>query len=139
MAIYKATGGKADVSPSGSGYTNIPNVRTWTLTINPDSKEYASSSTNGAKARLAGNENSSGTITIYDDDTAPPESGALNIKAGTSMWFKLYKTAAKFYLVPAYVESVETTTDIEGGEIEAVTINFTQDGSLGTGLIVYPT
>jgi hypothetical protein len=134
MAIYKATGGKADVSPTGSGYTNIPNVRVWNLTINPDSKEYASSSTNGAKARLAGNENASGTITLYDDDTTPPES--LNIKGGQSMWFKLYKTAAKFYLVPAYVESVETVTDIEGGEIEAVTINFTEDGSLGT--ITYP-
>ena len=137
MAVYKATGGKADWSDTGSGYTNIPQVRTWTLTINPESKEYASSSTNGAKAKLEGNENCSGTITLYDDDTTPFDSGTLDIKAGDSGWLKLYKSATKFFLVPVYIDSVEYTTDIEGGEIESATINFSEDGNLGT--ITYPT
>ena len=51
MAVFKAEGPgtKVEWSTDGSTYTEIPDVRKWSLSVEPEAKEYASSSTNGKK------------------------------------------------------------------------------------------
>jgi hypothetical protein len=132
MSVRIATGGKAQWSANGTAWTDIPEVRRWTLRITSDSKQYASSSTNGGKRRIAGAEDFDGSVEVYHDATARVD--AMGIKGGVTGYLRLWEDATDYYQAPVYVETVDATTDIEGGEIIGGTIAFQRDGAL-----IYPT
>jgi hypothetical protein len=135
MAVRTATGGKVDVAPDVAGvagtYVNIPEVRKWEIKPTVEAKEYASSSTAGAKQRLPGVADFALTIDTYTDASATLES--LGIKPGEILWFKLYEDATTFWIAPSYVDDTTNTVDIEGGEIISSNVSASSNGN-----IVYP-
>lgn len=134
MSVRTASGGKADWSPDGVTYTNIPEVTHWDLSVEPEAKEYASSSTGGAKRRIAGNDGWSGSVEMYVDAGARLDGAPLSIRGGTTGTFKLYEDATRFFIAPAYINSVEYTVDIESGDLIKATVNYANNGAL-----TYPT
>jgi hypothetical protein len=134
MAVRTSSGGKADWSLDNITFTNVPEVTHWDLSVEPEAKEYASSSTGGAKRRVAGNEGWSGSVEMYVDAGARFDAAPLGIRGGVTGWFKLYEDATRFFLAPAYIDSVEYTVDIESGDIIGATVNYSNNGSL-----TYPT
>lgn len=133
MAVRTATGGKADWAPDASGspgsYTNIPEVRKWTLKPTIEAKQYASSSTNGAKKRLPGVEDFDLTVDVYIDETTRFDSD-LGIKPGEVGYFKLYEDSGNIFIAPAYINDITINTDIEGGEIVDGSISASSNGNL---------
>lgn len=136
MAVRTATGGKADWAPEtapGSGipgsYTNIPEVRKWTLAPSIEAKEYASSSTAGAKKRLPGTADFDLSIDVYIDEATRFDSD-LGIKPGVVGFFKLWEDATNFYVTPAYIDDINVETDIEGGEIVNGAISASSNGNI---------
>jgi hypothetical protein len=131
----QSSGGKAEWSTTSgvAGFADIPEVRVWTLNPAPEAKEYASSSTAGAKRRLGGNDDFSGSISVYVDADNRFDSD-LGIKGGETGWFKLYEDATNFFVAPAYIDDVDYTVDIEGGELVEAEISFSSNGA-----VVYPT
>lgn len=130
MAVRTSKGGRADWSPDGVAYTNVPEVRVWRLNPSTEAKEYASSSTAGAKKRIEGVDDFSLTIDIYVDATARFDAGSFNIRAGQTGWFKLWEDATDFHIAPVYIDSVDYEVDIEGGEIVSATINASSNGQI---------
>lgn len=143
MSVRTASGGKADwgagTSP-GTNLVNIPEVRSWRLSVSKNAKEYASSSTGGGKQRIGGAEDFSGSLTLYIDRTSGTNQTSfdtdLGIKGGEFGTFKLYEEdgAGAFFLAPSYVESVDYEVDIEGDNVIGATVNFSRSGALS-----YPT
>lgn len=137
MAVRTATGGKVDWAPEtapGSGipgaYVNIPEVRRWEATFNIEAKEYASSSTAGARKRLAGVSDFDLTVEVYKDETTPFDSGTLSINAGDTGFFKCYEDADTFYILPSYVEDTSINVPIEDGDIIEGTISASSNGNV---------
>ena len=135
MAVRTAKGGKAEWGINGTTFVNIPDVRDWTLNPATEAKEYASSSTAGAKRRLEGTDDFTLTVNVYIDDAARIDlTSGLNIRSGEVGYFKLWEDTADFFIAPVYIDSVTYTTDIENGEIVAATIEAS-----GNGALTYPT
>ena len=132
MSVHTATGGSADwASGSGTTYTNIPEIRKWTLTVRNNSKEYASSSTAGGKMRLAGAEDFSGVLDLYiETGTNRADATALNIRSGELGSFKLHEDSTNFWIAPAIIDDVAYEVDIEGNNIVSGTIAFSRNGAL---------
>jgi hypothetical protein len=134
MAVRTAKGGKADWSVDGVTYSNVPEVRTFDLNPATEAKEYASSSTAGAKKRLEGTDDFDLTITLYVDGTNRFDAGTFNIRSGEVGYFKLWEDATDFFIAPVYIDDVSYTVDIEGGEIVSADISAS-----GNGQLTYPT
>lgn len=137
MSVRTATGGKADYAAgSGTTYTNIPEIRKWNLSINPESKTYASSSTAGAKKRIGGTDDFKLTIDFYVDRSTSGVSldTALGIKPKSTGTIKAYEDASNFWSLPVYFEDISYDVDIESGSIIGGTITCS-----GNGVITYPT
>ncbi|HAI11076.1 MAG TPA: hypothetical protein DCM28_05185 [Phycisphaerales bacterium] len=104
-------------------FTELDDVRSWTLTIACDLKEYASSSTSGWKKRKAGNITASGSISFYNQDvrTAPD--------IGDVRKLRLYVTSTLFYLIHwARFGEGAYETSIEGAELASGTANWNWSG-----------
>jgi hypothetical protein len=136
MAVRSARGGKADWSAtSASGpWTNIPEVRNWNLDPSAPAQTYASSSTGGARRRVEGIEEFSGSISVFVDATAAARFDTdLGIKPGVNGYFRLWEDSGDYFVAPAYVASTPYSVDIEGPGFVEAEINFESDGAL-----VYP-
>lgn len=107
--------------------TDIPESRGWTLNKGSDNKPYASSDSAGVMKRVAGHKDSSGSVRAYLDAGTDVEGILVEGDSGT---FKLYEDATRFWTVPAIIDSVEVTDEIEGGEIVEVTISFSGNGAI---------
>jgi hypothetical protein len=133
MAVRKATGGKVDWAPDVDGvagsYTNIPEVRKWTLAPTTAAKEYASSSTSGARKRLGGVDDFKVSIDLYIDADNRVDSD-LGIKPGVLGWMKLYEDGTTFHVAPVYVDDTNFNVDIEGGGIVEGSIAASSNGTL---------
>ena len=104
-------------------FTELDDVRSWTLTIACELKEYASSSTDGWKKRKAGNISASGSISFYDQDvrTAPD--------LGHVRKLKLFVTSTQFYLIHwARFGEGSYETSAEGAELASGTANWNWSG-----------
>jgi hypothetical protein len=134
MSVFTAAGGKADWAPGvgGTSFANIPELRTWDLRVNKTSKEYASSSTGGGKQNLAGAENFSGTLNVYLDRTTT--GGAFDVDHGITEGavgvLKLYESASKFFLAPAYIDEISYSVPIEDDSLVACSITYKRNGAL---------
>lgn len=132
MSVRIATGAKADWAlGTGTVYVNIPEIRKWDLTVSNATKEYASSSTAGAKQRIAGAEDAKVTMDAYiDRSTAGASLDSMGIKAGAAGKLKLWEDNTYFWIVPVYVDDVAYHADIEGGNIVDGTISASRNGAI---------
>lgn len=140
MSVRIASGGKADWAPgSGTVYTNIPELRAWSLRVRNESKQYASSSTNGGKQKIAGAEDFDGELRYYvqggGTNRQDASAGAgINLRSGQSGTLKLYEDSGAFWLAPAILEEYQIEVGIEDNTIIGASQGFSRNGAL-----VYPT
>lgn len=96
---------------------DIPHSRGWSFTPTSDNKQYASSDTAGHISRVAGHKDHSLTVRAYLDDATDIE-GIL--REGDTGVMNLYEDDTRFWACPVIVDSIEVTTEIEGGELVEV-------------------
>lgn len=106
---------------------DVPESRGWTLTKASDNKPYASSDSAGVIKRVPGHKDSSGSVRSYLDAGTDLEGIYVEGDIGT---FKLYEDATRFWTVPAIIDSVEVTDEIEDGAIIEVTTSFSGNGAI---------
>lgn len=126
-----ARDGKADWSQDGATWVDIPHVRKVGFTPSTDVKEYASSSTGGAKRRLEGVDDFDGTIDVYIDNTNRFDAAAMGIRSGAAGFIRAYEARADVpFIMPVHIASVVYGIEIEDGNILGATINFNGDGPI---------
>jgi hypothetical protein len=109
-------------------WTDISDVRKWTLTLKTDNKQYVSSTTPGITKRKKGNIDASFTIDVYCSDFAvPPQPG--DIKA-----VRLYSTAARFWEI--YWGIFGELTGLKVDRETAALVGATCNGSLNGATVV---
>lgn len=108
------------------GGSEFADVRSMSLTITANNKEYASSSTGGWKKRKAGSIDANGSFSFYHDDiTAIPDAGDTEI-------LKLYTTDSAFWEIKwAQVADDGVEVDIEGDELNGGSVNWNLNGFEG--------
>ena len=129
-----ARDGKGDWSLDGAVFTEIPHVRRIRWTPSTDPKEYASSSTGGAKKRLEGVDDFDGSIEVYVEPGVRFDAAGFGIRSGVTGFVRAYEARTDTpFILPVYVRSVEYAVEIEDGNIIGATVNFD-----GNGAITYP-
>jgi hypothetical protein len=94
------------------GSSNLVECMNWTFDRKAAEHAYASCNTGGYKKRIAGTKDGTGTIRGLQDSADPIENYIIE---GSSVTLRLYWTAAKYYSVPAIVNSLKTEVDIDDG------------------------
>lgn len=123
-AAYTSIGCKASFDAAGgSSYTDIADVRNWSLSLACAMQQYVSSSTAGIVKRKPGPLSGRATVGVYQDTV-----GTLPT-VGTIGSLRLYVSASAYYqLLYARVVSIEPATDVEGGGLNAATIQYEYTG-----------
>jgi hypothetical protein len=139
MSVRTGVGGKVDWAlGSSTNYVNIPEVTKWTLDTSNATKDYASSSTGGAKQRISGTDDFTLTIDCFPDRSSATTSldTYLGIKAGVSGSMKAYEASgsAQVFVAPVFIDDVSYDVDIGTGSIISCTIKASRNGAL-----TYPT
>lgn len=129
-----AKDGKADWSLNGTTWTDLPHVRTVGFNPTTDSKDFASSSTGGAKQRLEGVDDFDGSVTVYIDPTNRFDASSFGIRSGAVGFIRAYEARTDTpFIMPVYIDGVDYAVEVEDGNIIGATINFS-----GNGSITYP-
>lgn len=119
-----------------TGSSDWAHVSNWSLTITSNNPQYGSSGTTGHKTSVAGVKSCSGTIEVVHD-VADPLFEAVGssdaVVPGLSVTLLLYENAARYWSIPARIESVAEEVDIDDGGYVTVTCEFT-----GMGAWTYP-
>ena len=141
---YSSKGCKVSVAATDTTpvYTDIPDVRSMTLTFAATNPSYNSSTTAGATNRVGGNINFSGSYTRYVADPAAADIMLPN----TVKHLRFYANATDYWQLNfvEFSEMSDLETDIEGGKIVGCTQNFvmkgfaTVGGTVTTGAIIDP-
>jgi len=121
---YSSLGCKASFdSAGGSSYTDIADVRTWSLNLACALQPYVSSDTAGIVKRKAGPLSGTASVSVYQDTV-----GSLPT-VGTIGSLRLYVSASAYYqLLYARVVSIDPAADVEGGGLNAATIQYAYTG-----------
>lgn len=122
MALTPISGKNGKVLISAS---SIGNVTKWTLRKIADPKSYNSSETSGRRAVLDGVHGATGTIDMLLDTAAV----APNLE-GATVTLLLYVDSSHFYTVPAHIDEMTISDDINDGSPVAASFTFTNTGSL---------
>lgn len=107
------------------GSSNVVECMGWSFKRAPSIKPYASCATSGYKKRVVGTREGSGNLKGMQDPSDPIENFFVD---GSSVTLKLYYTAAKFYSVPAIIESLDIDVDIDDGSPVPWAADFGTDG-----------
>ena len=109
----------------GATPVEVSDVRSWSLTMSADNKEYRSSSTGGWTKREAGRLDIEGSYEVYaDDSTDLPDTGSFTP-------ILLYVGATDHYEIKwAAISQVEPSVDAETGDIVGATISWEWSGFL---------
>lgn len=123
-AIYTAIGCKAAFDAAGgSSYTDIDNVKNWSLNIDCATQQYVNSGTAGIVLRKAGVLSGKASVAVDQDAYASLPT------VGTVGSLRLYVSATLHYqLLYCRVVDVTRTTDIETGAINGAVINYDYTG-----------
>lgn len=104
----------------------VADITLWRLRTTSRGVSYASSGTGGHRRRTTGARSGTGQIE-FRLNSGSPQPAAL--AAGQSVTLKLHLDAERHYLVPAVLEEVELTVDVDLGEPIPGTARFVTDGS----------
>lgn len=123
-SAYTSIGCKASFDAAGgSSYTDIDDVRTWSLNIACSLQPYVSSGTAGVVKRTAGPLSGTASLSVYQGTVGSLPS------VGTIGSLRLYVSATAYYqLLYARVMSIEPAADIEGGGNNGATIQYAYSG-----------
>ena len=121
----------------GSVYVDAVQLKVsdWSLSLKTDIHDVTTTEGNGAKEKIGGLLEGSGTVSSFWDVDSHPTDNPPNLQPGTSVVLKLHLGAVadgKFFTFSAIVEELS----IESGVASAIGYNFTFQS---TGLITYPT
>jgi len=119
MAVESGKNGTAKI-----GSTALVDITHWTLEKSVATTRYASNSTAGYKATVAGVRMASGTIDGKWDGSA-----VSTIIDGTSASLLLYLNATEFYTVPAIISKFSITVDIDNGSVTGFSASFESNGA----------
>jgi hypothetical protein len=114
--------GDALYHPAGD---QISEVKKFTFNPSQETKDYASNKTGGAKKRVSATKDASGTLEGVWDPWDPITD---HMEPGTEVVLKLQHYTGQFWLVPAIIDDMSFDVDIETGDVQAWTANFSLNG-----------
>jgi hypothetical protein len=113
------------------GSSEIVECTGWSLNKKASVHTYASCSTGGFKAAVAGTKSCDGSVSGMWD---PADQIDDHLEVGSGVSLKLYTTASLFSTVPAVIETLAVEVDLDDGEI----VNW-EAGFQGNGAWTNPT
>ena len=108
------------------GSTPVAEITAWSLSTTSNNPAYASSSTGGYKKRVAGVKDASGSIAFKLDPADPVTD---DFDEGDHVTLLLHVDAARFYSVPAVIDSIHLEVDIDSGDIIGGRAEFSSNGA----------
>lgn len=121
MATISGKDGKVKI-----GSAELADITHWTLRTSASLSAYASSATGGFKRRIAGVKEGSGTIEGKLDPADPVTD---DFDEGSAVTLLLHVDAARYYIVPALIESFRLEVDIDRGEVVGWKAEFSTTGA----------
>ena len=108
------------------GAEAIADVTRWSLRTFVETGTYASSASAGFRKAHQGNRQGRGQIE-FRLDPANPITG--DFEEGSAVTLLLYLDAARFYSVPAVIESLEMIVNVDGGDLVGGKAEFVTNGA----------
>jgi hypothetical protein len=105
--------------------TQVSEVTKWSFNPKIESKAYTSNKTLGTKKRIKSNKDGSGSVEGIWDPWDPITD---HLEEGTEVSLKLQHETGQFWLVPAIIESLTFDVDIDSGDVEKWTADFSTTG-----------
>jgi hypothetical protein len=121
MAVVSGKDGNVKV-----GATTIAHVTKWSFSPESNNPNWASNQTAGYKNRVAGIKDGKGKLSCKWDTTALQ---IATIDVGQAITLDLFTTATQKYVVPAIIDDLEVTVDLDKGETEDLDIKFSITGA----------
>lgn len=121
MALLSGTGGTVKI-----GSSTLAEITAWSLDTNVNITAFGSNSSAGFQKRVAGTKGGTGTL-AGKLDTADPIRG--DLKEGDSVTLLLHINATAHFIVPAVIESVSISVDVDTGEAIGWTATFGTNGA----------
>lgn len=103
------------------GSTTLADITKWNLTTTASNPAYASSATQGWRTRREGVRDARGEMRFKLDFADPITD---DFDEGSAVTLLLYLDAARFYTVPAIIDSLSWEVDINTGEVIGGTAEF---------------
>lgn len=122
MATISGKNGKVEI-----GSTVLASITNWSLTQTSNNDSYASSATSGCKSRVAGVKDASGTIEIVLDLADPIYD---DFTPGSAVTLDLFLDGTEYFIVPAIIDSMSISADIDNGTATRVTAAFSATGAI---------
>jgi hypothetical protein len=108
-----------------TGGTQISEVKKFSWNPSQETKDYASNKTGGAKKRVSSVRDGSGSLDGVWDPWDPITD---HMEPGTEVVLKLQHYTNQFWLVPAIIDDMSFECDIETGDVQTWTANFSLNG-----------
>lgn len=121
MATISGKNGKVMI-----GSTTLADITKWDFTPTSNNPSYASSATGGFKTRRAGVKDGSGSLD-FKLDLADPITD--DFDEGSAVTLLLYIDATRFHTVPAIIDSIAWSVDINDGDVVGGTAQFSITGA----------
>lgn len=112
------------------GATDLAHITSWSFNPVSNNPSWASSSTAGFKARVAGIRDGSGTIEGKYDKTDPIDD---RIREGDCVTLLLFQDATRKFTVPAIIDGMSFEQDMDDGDVVTWSADFSS-----TGAFTYP-
>jgi hypothetical protein len=109
------------------GSTTVAEVTGWTLNRTSNNPSWGSSSVAGEKQRVAGVKDATGSFDFKYD---PADRIHSAISEGDAVTLNLYTNATDYFVVPAVVDGITYTVDMNDGDITGGTCNFSQTAAI---------
>ena len=109
------------------GASEVTPVTDWRLEKTSAARPYAANDTGGARKRVPGVKDCSGSFEVKATDT-----GNVPVEEGDAVTLKLHVdgSGANYYEVPALIGRLRVDVDISEGEIVAYVIDFAGNGPI---------
>lgn len=122
MAVLSGKNGTLYVGPD-----EITPVSSWKLKITGSHRDYTANDTGGWKQRAAGAKDCSGSFEV-----SVTEGGNCPVAEGDSAALKLHVdgTGDNYYEVAAIIDRIGVKTNISGGKVVALKIDFSGNGTV---------
>ena len=130
MAVLSGKNGTLTLA--GAVVTPISN---WKLALVSQNKAYAANDTGGAKCRVAGVADCSGSFECKVSDT-----GNCPVALGQQVTVQLHidSTMNNYYEAPIIIDKIDVDCDIANGEIAAFAVSFSGNGAVTVYGILAP-
>lgn len=105
---------------------SLADITSWRFTTTADNVSYASSATGGFRRRIGGARHGFGNVSFVLN-TADPATARL--VAGDAVTLQLHLDPTRYYYVPAVIDSIQLTVDVNQREPIRGSAEFTTSGA----------